>query len=63
MSESSDYRTEDGVAQFNGRHSYVAKAAKKMGVVATPPAESFVGKMDEKRAKEAKRKFSRANLV
>ncbi|XP_078377789.1 uncharacterized protein LOC144660943 [Oculina patagonica] len=58
-SESSDYRTAAGVAQFKEGHSYVAKAAKKMGVVKTRPAKSYVRKMDKKRAKEAKRKSSR----
>lgn len=58
-SDSNDYRTAAGVAQFNEGHSYVTQVAEKMGIPSTATTEKYMNKMNKKREQDAGRKSSR----
>ena len=58
-SDSNNYRSAAGVAQFNEGHSYVTQVAEKMGIPSTATTEKYMNKMNKKREQDAGRKSSR----
>lgn len=59
-SESSDYRTAAGVAQFNDGYSYVVEAAQDMGVSDNLVTNHYAARMDKKRENDRERKSTKA---
>lgn len=59
-SESSDFRSAAGVAQFNDGYEYVVKAAQEIGVADNLVTEKYVTKMNKKRERDSRRKASKA---
>ena len=58
-SESSDFRTAAGIAQFNEGHSYVTLAAEKMGLSGMSVTEEYTRKMESQRKRNAERKTTK----
>ena len=58
-SESSDFKTATGVAQYNEGYKYVAEAAKEMGLARNTQAEKYIKKMDAKQEQDFRRKSQR----
>ena len=58
-SESSDFRTVAGVAQFNDGFNYVVQAAEQIGVAHNVVAQKYVKNMDNKKERDSRRKSSK----
>ena len=59
-SESADFRTSAGIAQFNEGYSYITAAGNELGITVSNTTQQYVRSMEKKRAADSKRKKQKA---